>query len=97
METQLHKYYEDEDILVRVEFVSPSENLLGYANLHIEVYKWTPSVAKKCYRVFAQLESNCKENKLKMITFSPNPKFAELFGGRRTGASIDEYEVVVWD
>lgn len=94
METQLHKFYQDSDILVHVEILHP------YANIHVDIKKWTPSVARRSYRVFADLEKKCLDNGLTMISITPNLKFCELFGAKaQYQIEIDnkEYEVAIWD
>lgn len=69
--------------------------------LHCEVFNWSPSVLRKSYRVLGDfMNKKRKEGFEKMLTITPNPKFAKLFGGTSIGTiehDGKEYEVVVWD
>jgi hypothetical protein len=87
-------FYKDEDASFEYE-VSGSEVLV-----HCDVNKWTPSVIKKGYRVLGDFMNTMRKQGLDtMVTITPNPKFAKLFGGRSISHIIyeeKEYEVVVW-
>lgn len=71
------------------------------AHLHVTVSKWTPSVLKQLYKVFAELKELLTNKGFSyMVTISPNPKFAKLFGGEVVEEKIIDgvyYEVIVWD
>lgn len=88
-------YYKDADSIVEVELAFP------IACLHCEVGNWSPRVLRQLYRVFAQLSQELKQNEYTtMITASPNPKFAKLFGGttiNKCTLNNQEYEVIVWE
>jgi hypothetical protein len=88
-------FYSDED--VAFEYEEDGTRLA----LHCEVRRWSPSVLKKSYRVLGDfMNQKRKEGFDKMITITPNPKFAKIFGGTSVG-EVDynemKYEVVVWD
>jgi hypothetical protein len=73
----------------------------GLANLHCWVNKWSPRVLRSCYKAFVEAEKVLESKGFfKMITVTPNPKFAKLFGGRieHTFTINNEYhEVIIWD
>lgn len=97
METQLpkHTYYKDKDFVVQVQFYE------GQLILHCEVLNWVPSTLRRCYSVFKSLLEEVKQFEIdRMITITPNPKFAKLFGGT-TISEIEhdniKYEVIAWE
>jgi hypothetical protein len=96
METKPLKivYYKDDDVLFQIE--PNSEGVF----LHCEVYNWKPSVLKKSYRVFGAFLNEAQELGIKkVVTITPNPKFAKLFGGEVvTKGYIDDvlHEVIQW-
>jgi len=97
METQQHKitYYQDESVKFVVEF-----NEEGVF-LHCDVFDWKPSSLKRYYRVFGNLLEELKQTGVKQImTVTPNPKFARLFGGRFEKELYFDgirNEVIVWE
>ena len=96
MEIQTFKGYECADFSLRLESVDNDD-----LYMHVEAKRWTPSVLKEMYRVFAGV---CMEAQglgyKRMCTVTPNPKFASLFGLREIN-SLDygnkHYKVMVWD
>ncbi len=98
METQSHKniYFEDE--FFRLEYEVADDIL----NLHCIVRRSTPRAFRNMYNVFGRLLEEAKEKGFKqLMTVTPNPKFAQLFGGTQLCTLISdmgkEYEVYVWD
>lgn len=97
METQSHRFifFRDSSFSLEIEFYE--ESVL----LHCEVQVWTKSVLRKMYLVFAELERQCMLNNIsKMMTVTPNPNFAKLFGGEtvnRFQLGEKEYEVIIWE
>lgn len=96
METQLHKhtYYKDKDFIFEIQFHE------GQLILHCEVINWTLSALRRGYSVFKSLQEEVKQFEIdRMITVTPNPKFAKLFGGT-TISKIEynniKYEVIEW-
>lgn len=97
METQLPKqvYYQDSTFVLETQFC---ENNLF---IHCEVKTWKPSSLRRGYSVFKSLLSESEQAGIsKVVTITPNPKFAKLFGGT-TIFEIDynniKHEVIVWD
>ena len=88
-------FYADQDASFEYE-VSGSEVLV-----HCEMHRWTPSVIRKGYMVLGDFMNTMRKQGLQtMVTVTPNPKFARLFGGKsiaQTSYEGKEYEVVVWD
>jgi hypothetical protein len=95
MQSLKQTYYKDENFVLEVELVFP------IAFLHCEVSYWSPSVLRKCYRVFAVIREDLQNNNYEqMVTISPNPKFAKLFGGdtiRSFMMNQQNYEVIQWE
>jgi len=96
METQSPKpYYEDADVSLILE---PND---GKIYLHVDVRRWTPSIAKKCYSVLRTLFEDMQDSGyLEAFSITPNPKFAAMFGAESIHKFIHEkkdYEVVRWD
>ena len=96
METQSRKtFYTDSDFIIEVE--DYLENLL----IHCEVFNWKPSVLRRGYSIFVKLEQYARDNGYtRMMTVTPNPKFAKLVGGTTTSALEYEnktHEVIVWE
>lgn len=73
----------------------------GIANLHCDVFKWTPRTLRKGYRAFAKAMKLLKSDGFRsVITITPNPKFALLFGGEVVNAAMIDgiyYEVIKWE
>lgn len=86
---------DDEDFIFKIEDAG-----LGVANLHCEVRKWSPRVLRKCYDSFAKGMNLLQRDGFKqVVTITPNPKFAYLFGGTFTDSLLYEgnyYEVIEW-
>lgn len=98
METLLYSkvvYYEDSDFRFEVETYDRA------CLLHCEVSKWAPSVLKQMYRVLKKFLAECKDSGvIKVYTVTPNPKYAEVMGGRYTSSITVggvNYEVYKWD
>ena len=97
METQVSKqvFYKDADASFEYEEFGAS------VLLHCEVLRWTPSIVKKGYMVLGDFMNTMRKQGFKrLVTVTPNPKFAKLFGGKTENAFIyegKEHEVVVWD
>jgi hypothetical protein len=99
METQALQpkqvYYQDSNF--RFEF----ERMGNLVVIHYTSYVWKPSVLKKAYSVFKTFLMECTENNITdVMTVTPNPKFAHLFGGTTTTTVVhkgQEYEVIKWD
>lgn len=97
METQRHKllYYKDNTFYAEVEH--NSEGLF----LHCEVFDWKLSSLKRMYIVFnAILEEVKNKGFTRLMTVTPNPRFAKLFGGTvEQELFINEirHEVIVWE
>lgn len=96
METQLpkHTYYKDSNFVLEIQFYE------GQLLLHCEVLSWTLSSLRRGYSVFKTLQEEAKEFEIdRMVTITPNPKFAKLFGGT-TISEIEyndiKYEVIEW-
>jgi hypothetical protein len=96
METQLPKiiYYQDDDFLLEVQQYE------GQINLHCTVSNWTPSSLRRGYRVFASLIDEATSLGFdRLLTITPNPKFAKLFGGTVI-SELDynniKHEVIIW-
>ena len=71
------------------------------AHIHILVYRWAPSVLKALYVVFGEMRDALRDKGyVYMVTISPNPKFAKLFGGEVIEEKVVDniyHEVIVWD
>lgn len=96
MEIQSHRYsyYKDEDICFEYE-------VDGLALcMHCTVFRFTPSVMKLLYSLFATFKSEAAgEGISKIYTITPNPRFASMFGGASLHAFTHEgvgYEVIQW-
>lgn len=82
--------YKDEDFVVESSFYK------DYLVLHCEVTNWNLTVLKRMYKVFGALRNEFP----KMMTITPNPNFAKLFGGETVEYVIidgQSCEVIVWD
>lgn len=97
METQSPKivYYQDDDFILEVEQYE------GQMLLHCNVSNWTPSSLRRGYRVFASLMHEAESLGFdRLLTVTPNPKFARLFGGSVI-SELDyndiKHEVIIWD
>ena len=89
------QFYADEDISFAYE-----EDRTEVV-LHCEVFNWSHSVLKRSYMVLGDfMNQKRKEGFKTLVTITPNPKFAKLFGGKSIGdMDLDgkKYEVVTWD
>lgn len=88
-------YYEDEDFCL--EYQKSGD----VVNLHCVVHNWNFSSLKRGYVVFGKMMNEFSQQGItSMITVTPNPKFAKLFGGT-TVETIEQdnkkYEVIVWE
>lgn len=95
MQIKLRKtIYQDEDVHFEVEEID------CWLVLHCTVEHWSPSKYKKFIKVFAQFYNQAKSAGYEgMISFSPNPKYCQLFGGKLMGQIEYEgqiVEVVQW-
>jgi hypothetical protein len=88
-------YYADELFIVEYEQVE------DVVNLHVNAFQFSPSVLKKMYTKFVEMEEFFKQQGIKrMMTITPNPKFCKLFGGETLGFVIyegKEHEVIIWE
>ncbi len=97
METQLPKttYYKDDDFILELQWHE------GQIFLHCEVSNWKLSSLKRMYSVFKSLLTEVKNLEVdRLITITPNPKFAKLFGGTVISDFEYEntnYEVIIWE
>ena len=97
METQSHKtiFHQTDDYVMEVE--ETSEFLL----LHCNVEAWKLSTLRDMYNYFPKLEDYAKEIGYKyLMTITPNPKFARLFGGtilNKFSYEEKQYETIVWE
>lgn len=91
----------------RIVFYKDNDGIFEYETdgkeviLHCTMYKWSPSVLKKCYMVFGDfLNTMRKEGFERVCTVTPNPKFSKLFNGKFIANYTHEgeqYEVLVWE
>lgn len=97
METQSRKvvFYSDRDFVIEVEPFN------GNLMIHCIVFNWKPSVLRRGYSIFISLEEYALMNGYtRMMTVTPNPKFAKLVGGTTVSEFEYEnnlYETIVWD
>ena len=97
MQTQSLKqtYYKDDDVHFEIERCG------GEIFIHCTVTKWSLSVLRRAYHIFSQFIIDSQNKGFKrIITLSPNPRFAKLFGGSTIYSLIQnniEYEVIEWD
>jgi hypothetical protein len=86
--------YQDEDVHFEVEEVD------DWLALHCEVEHWSPSIYKRMIKIFGQFLNEAQKKGYEgLISFSPNPRFCQLFGGRSIGQLEYEgqlVEVVQW-
>lgn len=94
METHSVDYYRDGDFTLRLNY------LYDFILLHCIVTNWNKSTLRKIYSVFHTLKEESKSKGYRrLMTVTPNPKFAKLFGGETVGQTNYEnkyYEVVEW-
>lgn len=97
METQSYKrytLYQDDSCKLEAEVVS------RVAYLHCEVTNWKLSTARKLYSALKTFLDSCEERDIVQVyTITPNPRFAEMYGGRFCGYVTyqgKEYEVFKW-
>lgn len=96
METASRKvYYKDDNFTLEYEIYN------GDMLLHCQYDHWSPSALRRGYSVFADLMKNAYlKGYDRLMTVTPNPKFAKLFGGDTVEVIAYggiEYEVIVWD
>lgn len=97
METLLPKtvYYQTDD------FIFAYDRLYNTVGLHCEVYTWKPSILRFGYSVFKTFLEDCKLNGVtRVVSVTPNPRFAKLFGGTTVKQLIvngEEQEVIEWE
>lgn len=73
-------YYQDADVLFATD---DDEGILA---LHCEVQGWSASKYKKMIKIFAAfLDDAASKGHKQVLSFSPNPKFCELFGAKKFG------------
>lgn len=87
--------YEDMNCHLSVEVVS------RVAYLHCEVFNWKVSTARRLYSALNTFLLSCEERDIVQVyTITPNPRFAEMYGGRHCGYvkyQEKDYEVFKWD
>lgn len=87
---------DDEDFTFKMEDAG-----LKVANLHCEVYRWSPRVLRKCYQAFAKgMNLLIRDGFKRVVTCTPNPKFAYMFGGVYVDSFLYEgayYEIIEWE
>lgn len=88
-------YYEDEDF--RLEYAEMYDEVF----LHCIVHNWKLSSLKRGYRIFGQFLNEMTEKAIpRVVTVTPNPKFAQLLGGQFVQMATDDkgesYEVYQW-
>lgn len=70
------------------------------ASLHCIVSKWSHTVLKNAYLAFGRFMNERERMGItKVITISPNPKFAKLFGGTTLNTLVlngKETEIILW-
>lgn len=90
-----NSYYKDDNFSLEYEVFN------GCLLLHCEVKTWNASVLRRCYSVFSDLQKNAfLKGYEKLITVTPNPKFAKLFNGTMVNEveyGGEKYEVIEWD
>lgn len=97
METQSLKevFFENDDYTLEIE---PFNNMIV---LHCTVRKWTVSSLRHGYNKLGELMNTVSDlGYEQLITITPNPKFAKLFGGEvidEFSHNNQKYEVVKWD
>lgn len=69
--------------------------------LHMDVYRWTPRVAKELKKVFEDSKEAFRlEGFSTMYTITPNPKFVRMIGGGELECKLthngEEHEVIYW-
>ena len=88
-------FYNDRDFTVQYEEAE------GFVALHCNVRRFSPSVLKQMYFVFAALEDHFRNAGYKrMVSFTPNEKFCELFNGQSIQSFEYEgkkHEVILWE
>lgn len=88
-------YYED------ANFCFEYEQTPFFVVIHCTVSIWSKSVLRNAYSVFGRFVEECLRNGItRLVTFSPNPKFAKLFGGTSKQTMIHdgkEIEVLIWE
>lgn len=67
--------------------------------LHCDVTNWQPSVLRRSKEIFNNFKNEAKEAGYEgLVTFTPNPKFAKLFGGEYVQdlPNHENVEVIRW-
>ena len=92
--------------IVKYTFLDIGDAVLEYEPigdvlvLHCTVRNWKPSVLKLMKGVFELFVQDAKDQGYKkLVTFTPNPKFCKLFGGKYKDHMVvnDQYiEVYEW-
>lgn len=89
-------FFEDEDFKLQWDDWKEEKVLI-----HCEVFNWKLSSFKKGITIFATLQEEMLKKDIKELwTFTPNPKFAALLGGKfiYKGEYLGtEFEVFKWD
>lgn len=87
-------YFSNEDFTVEFEIYK------GDLLLHCNVRKFTPSVLRLGYSVFANILLECEQASIpRAFTVTPNPHFTRMFGGttvNKFSLNEIEYEVIEW-
>lgn len=87
--------YSDENSGV---YLQPIGNVV---HIHCYVTKWTHSQLKKLYNVFNDIVVFTEARGFEfLVTVTPNPKFARLFGGEvinELTINGEPHEVIIWE
>lgn len=88
-------YYKDQNFIFEYEI---KDKIVA---IHCDVFSWKPSSLKHGYAVFGKFLNEMKNNKVTtVITATPNPKFARIFGGETIKSFTDNgqtIEVIKWE
>lgn len=88
-------YYKDENIDLQYECSG------GYVIPHCIISEWKPSVLKTSYKVFGRFLEDMKRAGFKrVLSLTPSPKFAKVFGGVFMDKFIidnKEVEMFLWE
>jgi len=88
-------YYQDSNIKFEYEMCA------DFVAIHCAVTVWNKSVLRNAYFVFGEFMNMTTDLGItKIVTLSPNPKFAKLFGGKAVKSFPYEgknIEVIVWE
>lgn len=87
--------YQDENILFSFNVYD------GKLLIHCEMKDFKLSVLRRSWKIFGAFMNECVDKGIKeFYTVTPNPKFAEIFGGIFSHKMIyenKEYEVYKWE